>query len=257
MLRTKNHSGIFILVLGLLIAVAFPNISSATDCISQACISVQADQNGNSIIITAHQGSPGNSTTTKAKPKIIRPTAKPVPRSRQVYTWIPWKPAPRRTVPIQRSKPRTVVHKPKVTTVASVSLSDQLTQLLPMHRLFKQPSSTSLVGVPIYFWTDTNPAFTTVASILGISVGVNLQPTFTWNFGDGSTSSTNQAGSTYPSGVITHSYRSPGLYMASVGISWGGTWSAQGNSFPVLGGAITQTISLPVDIASAPTNYIK
>ena len=100
MLRTKNHSGIFILALGLLIAVAFPNISSATDCISQACISVQADQNSNSIIITAHQGSPGNSTTTKAKPKIIRPTAKPVPRSRQVYTWIPWKPAPRRTVPI-------------------------------------------------------------------------------------------------------------------------------------------------------------
>ena len=252
-----SYRKIRLLFIGLISASTLTNFAYAADCVSQACISVQTDQETNSIIITAHQGAPGSSKSSRPKPKIIRPTAKPVPRSKQVYTWIPWKPTPRRVVRIPAAKPRAVIRKPQVTTVASVSLSDQLTQLLPMHRLFRQPMSAALVGIPVNFWTDTNPAFTTVAAILGISVGVNLRPTFTWNFGDGSTSVANQAGASYPSGSITHAYRTPGVYLASVGISWGGTWSAQGNSFPVLGGAITQSISIAVDVVGAPTNYHK
>ena len=145
--------------------------------------------------------------------------------------------------------------KPKV--VAAVSLSDRLTQLLPQRNIFFTPKTGAVVQVPMYFWTDATSTFSTTSLILGISVGVTLSPTFTWNFGDGTSFPTDKPGVPYPDTNISHTYRATGTYKTTLTISWAGTWSAESYIYPVLGGNIVQTYSATYVVSNAPTKFIK
>jgi hypothetical protein len=236
----------------------------ASSCNGGPCVSVYTDPTTNQIVITANQNTPGT-VAASPKPKPRRTTA-PVVRKPVVHTtvakpkpstWIPYtlRPTPKYTY---RPAVKKVVHKTSVVaavTTAAVNLSDEITKLLPGNHLLYQPVSDPLAGVPVYFWSDAGSIFNIATSILGIGVNVVLQPSFAWDFGDGTTMTTSNPGGAYPNKSVTHTYASAGNYTASLTISWAGTWASQGSVLPVLGGAIVQNMSSQITVAPGPTNY--
>ena len=222
----------------------------AVNCATGPCLQVYTDPLTNQLIITANQHAPGTIVAPKPRPKrIYVPRPKPKPT-----TWIPYKPRPTihstYRAPVKK-KPSTVI---KVAS-AAISLSDQITKLLPGSQLLYQPTNNPVSGIPIYFWSDSNPVFQVVTAILGIGVSVALQPTFVWDFGDGATFTTSNAGGPFPNATVTHIYKTPGNYSVRLTISWAGSWAAQGQVLPVLGGAIVQTVTTTILVAPGPTNY--
>ncbi len=234
----------FFLPIPLLIPLFSPNIAIAAPCETKVCVQVVTDPTTNQIVITAMQNKPGS--TAKPKPK---------PASTRKYTPRPYTPRPYTPRP---STPRPkVTKKPVPKVVAAVSLSDRLTQLLPQRNIFYAPKTGSVVQVPMYFWTDATTQFQTTSMILGINVGVTLMPLFTWNFGDGTLFSTTSPSAPYPNSTISHTYTKAGTYKVSLTISWSGTWSAESNTYPVLGGNIVQNYSSTFVVSNAPTKFVK
>ena len=212
------------LLIRLLAAMSIAHISLITasaawaaPCELKVCVQVVTDPATNQIVITAVQNKPGS--TAKPKPKATRVARKYTPRP---YT------------------PKPVAPK-----------------LLPQRTLFYAPKSGAVVQVPMYFWTDATSTFSTTSLILGISVGVTLTPTFTWNCGDGTSFTTDKPGAAYPDTTISHTYRAAGTYKATLMISWAGTWSAESYIYPVLGGNIVQNYSATYVLSNAPTKFIK
>ena len=235
----------------------------ALNCSTGPCVHVYTDPLTHQVIITANQNTPGSgprpkpqsthSSRVHPKPTVSKPH-KPKPHA---STGIPYKSRP---VPHATYRPitRRVIKKPPVVTqmeTAAISLSDQVSKLLPGSQLKYQPTNDPVAGIPIYFWSDSNPIFQIVTAILGIGVSVTLQPAFLWNFGDGDSLSTSSTGGAFPDSTITHTYKEPGDYPVTLTISWAGSWAAQGQILPVLGGAIVQTMTSHLLVSSGPTNY--
>jgi len=231
----------------------------AANCAAGPCVQVYTDPTTHQLIITANQNRPGTTVAPHPRPA---PTSPYVPRPRPIVkpkpqTWIPYKVTPivhRPYKPPVKKKP-TVIHK---VVTAALSLSDQITRLLPGSKILYQPSSDALTDVPVYFWSDTNSVFNVVTSILGVGVNVLMNPSFVWNFGDGTTFSTSSSGGPYPDSTITHTYIRPGTYTINLSISWAGTWAAQGAAMvPILGGAIVQSATATIQVNAAPTNFTR
>jgi len=231
----------------------------AANCAAGPCVQVYTDPTTHQLIITANQNRPGTTVAPHPRPAPTRPY---VPRPRPIVkpkpqTWIPYKVTPivhRPYKPPVKKKP-TVIHK---VVTAALSLSDQITRLLPGSKILYQPSSDALTDVPVYFWSDTNSVFNVVTSILGVGVNVLMNPSFVWNFGDGTTFSTSSSGGPYPDSTITHTYIRPGTYTINLSISWAGTWAAQGAAMvPILGGAIVQSATATIQVNAAPTNFTR
>ena len=270
LLLMKFRWSIFLLVIGIGWITESP--LHADSCVTKTCISVTTDAKRGGIIITATKNSPGSHSLPKPKRVVSKPRRKaPILRTRS-----PSPPQPT-SQPVRKSTPRSARVTPRVTTetkrvvfpkkvtdrtftpkvVAAVSLTDQLTQLLPMAAIYFQPEPQALAQVPVNFWSDTNPLFTTATVILGINVGVALHPTLLWNFGDGTSLQTQNSGASFPTGRVLHTFRDPGQYLVTLTVSWAGTWSAGGNSFPVLGETILQNLAKSITINPAPVKYLK
>ena len=235
-----------------------PEHAPASQCTNSVCIDVHTDPITGKVIIDATKVIPGS--TPAPKPTVKR-TPGPLPKSSV-------KPTPKRSVnptprPYVRHVPY-VYHPPKpkpAQTIATpkaveaVNLADQISQLLPMRNIFIQPASGVIAQIPTFFWTDTNALFRTSTQILGVAVGVNLNPSFYWQFGDGSSKISDQPGQALPDKTIEHTYKKSGIYTVTLTVSWLGTWSAGGYSYPVTGGAIIQTYVTRVTVAPAPTVF--
>lgn len=235
--------------------------SHAAQCTNNVCIEVHTDPITGKVIIDATKKIPGSTPApVTSKPTTaprVKPTPKPTPKPTVKRTV---NPTPRpyvRHVPYvyhpPKPKPAATITIPK--EVAAVNLADQISQLLPMRHIFIQPVSGVIAQLPTYFWTDTNPLFNTAAQILGVSVGVTLNPTFLWQFGDGSSLTSTQPGAQLPDKTITHTYKKAGRYTCTLTVSWLGNWSAGGYSYPVTGGAIIQSYSTMISVAPAPTVF--
>jgi hypothetical protein len=229
------------------------------NCALGPCVQVYTDPTTHQLIITANQNRPGTfihphpapNHPYKPRPK---PVAKPKPKPQ---TWIPYKAIPivHRTYHYRapKKKPSAIA---KVVTTA-LTLSDQITRLLPGSKILYQPSKDSITAVPVYFWSDTNSVFQVATTILNVGVNVLMNPSFEWNFGDGTTFSTSSAGGPYPNSTITHTYKSPGTYTVNLMISWAGSWAAQGAVLPVLGGAIVQNATATIQVSPGPTDFTR
>ena len=225
-----------LLLLSVSPAVAAPN------CNTKVCVKVYTDPKTGKLIITANRN--GSSTT-----------AKPIPIPTPTRTWKPRPYTPRPYTP--RPKPTSIITKkytPK--PVVKLSLSDQLAQLIPVKDIFHQPATSALVQVPVNFWTTTPPTFKTSVVMLGVPITVYLSPTYLWDFGDGTKLSTISRGAAFPNQSITHIYKRPGSYAASLQITWGGTWQASGATSAVSGGAIVQNLYTQVNVVTAPSKYL-
>jgi hypothetical protein len=211
-------------------------------CQTKVCVKVFTDPKTGQVIIQAYQNRPGS--TPKPKPATPKPkptrTWKPRP-----YVYRPYTPRSKST------------NKPKPKVVTAVSLSDQLTQLIPTREIYYQPAGKVLAQVPVNFWTTTSANFMTSVIILQVPVSVNLNPTFQWEFGDGATLTTTDRGAAFPDGKVFHTYTRAGTYTASLTVSWAGTWMADTLSYPVLGGAIVQRMTNNIVVSPAPTKYTR
>jgi hypothetical protein len=229
------------LFLGLLViallALSWAPARAAENCSTQVCVQVYTDPATGRVIISAHRTAPT-----------------PVPRPTRTYVYRPYTPRP---VPTRPYVPRPrATHRAAPVINTALSLADQLSQLIPTRAIHVQPAVRALTNVPTYFWSDTDPTFSTAVNILGVPVSVFLKPAFVWNFGDGSPSqSFGDRGGPYPSGDVTHLYRSAGSYTATMSVSWAGTWAANNFSYPVLGGAIVQSASVNLTVVPGPTRY--
>ena len=230
----------------------------AAHCALGPCVQVYTDPTTHQLIISAKQNRPATRViphpypthTYKPRP---RPVAKPKPR---VQSWVPYK-----AIPVVHRTYRATPRK-RASTIAKVvttalSLSDQITRLLPGSKILYQPNKDAITGVPVYFWSDTNALFHVATEILGIGVNVLMKPSYVWNFGDGSTFSTTNVGGPYPNSTITHTYKSAGNYTVNLAISWAGSWAAQGAVLPVLGGAIVQNASTILQVSPGPTDFTR
>ena len=229
-----------LLILALLLFAASP-AQAAPNCSTKICVKVYTDPKTGKLIITAKR----NGSSTSPKPVPTR-TWKPRP-----YT-----PKPKPTFTAAPKPIVIVTRKYTPKPVVKLSLSDQLAQLIPMKDIYYQPAVGALVQVPVNFWTTTPPTFKTSVVMLGIPITVYLQPTYLWNFGDGTTLSTANRGAPYPEHSITHIYRSTGTFSASLQISWSGNWQASGSTSAVSGGAIVQNIYTTVRVVGAPSKYL-
>ena len=229
-----------LLILALLLFAASP-AQAAPNCSTKICVKVYTDPKTGKLIITAKR----NGSSTSPKPVPTR-TWKPRP-----YT-----PKPKPTFTAAPKPIVIVTRKYTPKPVVKLSLSDQLAQLIPMKDIYYQPAVGALVQVPVNFWTTTPPTFKTSVVMLGIPITVYLQPTYLWNFGDGTTLSTASRGAPYPEHSITHIYRSTGTFSASLQISWSGNWQASGATSAVSGGAIVQNIYTTVRVVGAPSKYL-
>ncbi len=227
--------------------------ANASQCTNNVCINVYTDPVTGKIIIDASKVIPGSSKPTPLPSKSSTPTPRPVvkrtfnPTPRPYIRHVPYVYHP------PRPKPAKVVTTP--TEVAAVNLADQITQLLPSRHIYVQPSDGVVAQVPTYFWSDTGLSFATVTQILGVAVGVNLAPTFSWNFGDGVTVTSQTPGGPLPDRSTGHTYHRAGRYVVTLNVSWLGTWSAGASSYPVVGGAIVQSYSTVVNVNAAPTRF--
>jgi len=233
----------------------------AAQCTNNVCIDVHTDPITGKVIIDATKKIPGSTIAPVAPKPVVHPTPKPtVKPSPKPTVKRTINPTPRpyvRHVPYvyhpPKPKPAATIAPPK--EVAAVNLADQISQLLPMRHIYVQPPTGVIAQIPTYFWTDTSSIFTTAASILGVSVGVTLNPTFLWQFGDGSSFSTTDPGAQLPDKTITHRYKKAGRYTCTLIVSWLGSWSAGGYSYPVIGSAIIQSYSTMIEVAPAPTIF--
>jgi len=234
----------------------------AANCAAGPCVQVYTDPTTHQLVITANQNRPGSTVvahptpvhTYKPRP---RPIAKPTPLPRpRPQTWVPYKAVPvvHRTYKPPVKKKRSVVVK---AVTAALSLSDQITRLLPGSKILYQPNKDAITGVPVYFWSDTNSIFNVATSILGVGVNVIMNPSFVWSFGDGTTLTTSNVGGPYPNNAITHAYKTAGTYTINLAISWAGSWAAQGAVLPVLGGAIVQNASATIEVNPGPTDFTR
>ena len=202
----------------------------AKPCQDKVCIRVYTDPKTGRVVIEANKGAPG--ATATPKPKVVTP--RPTPTRT-------WKPRP--------YTPRPYTPRPKVSKKPT-SLSDQLSRLIPGSLINKAPVGDVLVQVPVKFSTNTNLFFQTAVTILGTAVQVDLTPHFNWYFGDGN-------GSNESTQNIEHTYHHDGSYLVTLTVSWTGNWVANNVINPITGGAIVKSVSIPVNVKSAPTKYVK
>ena len=248
---------IFVIFLSVVMSDAYA--SPTSQCTGNVCIDVHTDPTTGKVIIDATKIIPGSAPLPRAssKPKVKAAPIQPKPR-----------PSPKRTLnptprPYVRHVPY-VYHPPKpkpaktiapAKVVAAVNLADQITALLPMRNIYIEPTQGAVAQLQTYFWTDTNSFFNTSTVILGVAVGVTLTPSFTWDFGDGSSFTTDQPGAALPDKTVSHTYKKGGTYLVTLHVSWLGTWAAGAYSYPVVGGAIVQSYSSLLVVAPAPTFF--
>lgn len=222
------------LVLVLLLSGCHPVF--AAPCQDKVCIKVYTDPKTGRVVIQANRGKPG--ATTSPKPIATKP-ATPKPKPTRT-----WKPRPYTPRPYT---PRPYTPRPRVSR-KPISLSDQLSRLIPGSVINKLPSGDALVQMPIKFSTNTDLLFQTLVTILGTAVQVSLTPQFRWDFGDGGSSNLNTKN-------IEHTYRHDGDYLVTLQVSWSGNWLANGVISPITGGAIVKEARTLVSVKSAPTKY--
>ena len=114
---------------------------------------------------------------------------------------------------------------------------------LPSLQAHTQPRDKTLVNFETIFYADPQP-FTRTITLLGRSVDVEAHPTsFTWHYGDGTSTTTSTPGAPYPSKDVTHSYTDAHTTVqASVDVTYtarfrvgNGGWQAIPETVTILG----------------------
>lgn len=86
-----------------------------------------------------------------------------------------------------------------------------------------------LVNKPTVVHADGGPQ-TLTTTILGTAVTITATPTsYAWDFGDGATLTTDDPGSPWPAGTLTHTYTGMGSFDLSLTTTWSATYTVAGD----------------------------
>jgi hypothetical protein len=87
----------------------------------------------------------------------------------------------------------------------------------------------AVLNVPNTFYLDPPPTDPITTDLLGTPITVYpVATSYTFDYGDGTTTTTTDPGAPYPVGRNTHTYTSEARYEATVTVTWGGDWEAPG-----------------------------
>lgn len=135
--------------------------------------------------------------------------------------------------------PTSVANKPEITPALVLEAFRRVP--LPTPATVVQPAGTTLVNLETIFHTDAG-SFDRTITLLGQQVHLAIRPSsFSWVFGDGSTTTTTTPGAAYPSKLVVHRYRDADTSLNThVVITWSADYSVDGGPMqPVPGTAQT------------------
>ena len=137
---------------------------------------------------------------------------------------------------------------PSGSTPAQVrqAASDQFSQLLTTAHPSQQPAGGGIVNLPTLFSTNTPMAQLFNETLLGVQVALNVDASWTWDFGDGTTLTTTDPGGAYPIASLRHIYLHAGAYTVTLTTNWTGTFSMAGGPAAVIPGGPIPRISIPL-----------
>jgi hypothetical protein len=243
------------LVFSLIIAPT--HSANASECQGPGCISVTTDDESDEIVVTI-QGSKSSrqvSTTPRTLPATSGSTSAISDPNR---TWIPyhpdlfaaWREAARKAAQTRRNRP-SVTRLREEPKQVSVSLADQVRELIPIGELRFQPGDGAIVNKPVYFWSTTPTKFQVTLRVAGVPVTIELTPQFNWNYGEGEIRSTSLPGAPYPIALNTFTYFSPGKKKIELETVWSGSFYVSGVKAPIKG-VITQRRVKDLHVLMAP-----
>jgi hypothetical protein len=142
---------------------------------------------------------------------------------------------------------RTECRSPSGATPAQVRLAafDEFSQLLTTAHPTQQPAGSGVVNLPTLFSTNTPRTEAFNETLLGVQVTLNVDASWTWDFGDGTTLTSTDPGGAYPIASLNHVYLVSGSYVVTLTTNWTGTFSMAGGPAAVIPGG-------PIPRASPP-----
>ena len=142
---------------------------------------------------------------------------------------------------------RTECRSPSGATPAQVRQAafDEFSQLLTTAHPSQQPAGSGVVNLPTLFSTNTPVAQVFNETLLGVQVTLNVDASWTWDFGDGTTLTSTDPGGAYPVASLSHVYLVAGSYIVTLTTNWTGTFSMAGGPAAVIPGGPIPRASLP------------
>jgi hypothetical protein len=136
---------------------------------------------------------------------------------------------------------------PSGATPAQVRLaaSDEFSQLLTTAHPSQQPAGSGVVNLPTLFSTNTPVTQVFNETLLGLQVTLNVDASWTWDFGDGTTLTSTDPGGAYPIASLSHVYLVAGTYTVTLTTNWTGTFSMAGGPAAVIPGGPIPRLSPP------------
>jgi len=122
---------------------------------------------------------------------------------------------------------------------------DEFSQLLTTAHPSQQPAGSGVVNLPTLFSTNTPVVQVFNETLLGVQVTLNVDASWTWDFGDGMTLTSTDPGGAYPITSLSHVYLVSGSYVVSLTTNWTGTFSMAGGPAAVIPGGPIPRASLP------------
>ncbi len=111
---------------------------------------------------------------------------------------------------------------------------------LPALQARTQPEDKTLVNFATIFYTEPEP-FTRTVTLLGRQVRMQATPSsFTWHYGDGTSTTTSTPGAPYPAKDVTHEYRDAhATVRTSVDVTYTATFQVAGGPEQAIPGSVT------------------
>ena len=111
---------------------------------------------------------------------------------------------------------------------------------LPGVQARTQPEDKTLVNFPTIFYADPRLVSRTV-TLLGRRVQIVATPqSFTWHYGDGTSTRTSEPGAPYPATDITHNYKDAHVTVrTSVDVAYGGRFRVGSGEWQTIPGSVT------------------
>ncbi|MFG1814314.1 PKD domain-containing protein [Kribbella sp. NPDC049174] len=142
----------------------------------------------------------------------------------------------RRTLPPEVVQPR-----PQDVTWEQI-LAQWRVVLFPQLVVHVQPTGRTLVNYDTIVYTDDNGVTVRTVTLLGFPVVVRATPVrYTWNFGDGTTVTTESPGSPFPAKEITHKYLKRGSVSLTVTAHYAASFDVAGTGPQYVDGTIPVT----------------
>lgn len=112
---------------------------------------------------------------------------------------------------------------------------------LPASTLVIQPpDGLTLVNFATNFYTPSTSAITRTVTLLGQRVTLEATPSrYRWDFGDGTTTTTDEPGAPYPRLDVTHSYLRTGTYRPRLATTYTGRFRVAGGGWRAIPGTVT------------------